>query len=155
MKHFITFFFLKIFFIFVLTNHQIKAEEISYPYPDFQLENTYQIDDGKTVYIEQTEWGHTIWGKDKSSRELNKISHVWFFYGLAKECNFYGKILKNLLFASQKEYYMWGGINENFTIRVYHLYEPHPHFTYHTDIGMVPDMDEAKAWCSFYKPTDL
>ena len=50
---------------------------------------------------------------------------------------------------------MWGGIDENFTIRMYQLYEPHPHFTYHTDIGMVPDMKEAKAWCTFYEPTDL
>ena len=34
-------------------------------------------------------------------------------------------------------------------------YEPHPHFTYHTDIGMVPHMKEAKAWCIFYEPIDL
>ena len=60
------------------------AEEVDYPYGDFQLQDIYQIDDGKAVYIEQTGWGHTIWEKDKSSRELNKISHVWFFYGIAK-----------------------------------------------------------------------
>ena len=130
------------------------AEEVDYPYADFQLQDIYQIDDGKDIYIEQTLFGHTIWGKDKSSRELNKISHVWFFYGIAKECDGFGKILKNVLFASQKEYYMWGGIDENSPIRMYNLYEPHPHFTYHTDIGMVPDMEEAKAWCTFYEPVN-
>ena len=131
------------------------AEEVDYPYADFQLQDIYQIDDGKDIYIEQTGSGNTIWRKDKSSRELNKISHVWFFYGIAKECDGFGKILKNVLFASQKEYYMWGGIDENPAIRMYNLYEPHPHFTYHTDIGMVPHMMEAKAWCTFYEPTDL
>jgi len=45
------------------------AEEVDYPYADFQLQDIYQIDNGKAVYIEQRGWGHTIWGKDKSSRE--------------------------------------------------------------------------------------
>ena len=151
--HWISLFFprlLVLTFIFLSSAH---TEEVDYPYAEFQLQDIYQIDDGKTIYIEQTGSGNTIWGKDKSSRELNKISHVWFFYGIAKECDGFGKILKNVLFASQKEYYMWGGIDENFTIRMYHLYEPHPHFTYHTDIGMLPDMKEAKAWCTFYEPT--
>ena len=48
------------------------AEEVNYPYDDFQLQDIYQINDGKTVYIEQTPVGHTIWAKDKSSKELNK-----------------------------------------------------------------------------------
>ena len=151
----LTLFLILIWAFLILAPLNTFAEEVDYPYADFQLQDIYQIDDGKAVYIEQTGWGHTIWGKDKSSRELNKISHVWFFYGIAKECDGFGKILKNVLFASQKEYYMWGGIDENFTIRMYHLYEPHPHFTYHTDIGMVPHMKEAKAWCTFYEPIDL
>ncbi len=40
------------------------------------------MDDGKIIYIEQTGWGNTIWEKDKSSRELNKISYVWSFEGI-------------------------------------------------------------------------
>ena len=155
MKTFLISSLLQVFFFLVLNDYQTQAEEFNYPYQDFQLQNIYQIDEGKTIYIEQTVLGHTIWEKDKSSRELNKISHVWFFYGIAKECHGYGKVLKNVLFASQKEYYMWGGIDENFTIRMYHLYEPHPHLTYHTDIGMVPNMNEAKSWCDFYKPINL
>tara|TARA_B110000503_G_scaffold84334_1_gene128430 strand:- start:1060 stop:1524 length:465 start_codon:yes stop_codon:yes gene_type:complete len=148
----LTLFLILIWTFLILAPLNTFAEEVDYPYADFQLQDIYQIDDGKTVYIEQTPVGHTIWVKDKSSKELNKISNVWFFYGIAKQCDVYGKILKNVLFASQKEYYMWGGIDEKFTIRMYNLYEPHPHFTYHTDIGMVPDMKEAKAWCTFYKP---
>jgi len=133
-----------------LLSGNIYAEEVNYPYAEFKLQEIYQIDDGKVVYIEQTGVGHTIWVKHKSSKELNKISDVWFFYGIAKECD--DKSLKNVLFASQKEYYMWGGIDENPAIRMYNLYEPHPHFTYHTDLGMVPHIKEAKEWCTFYEP---
>ena len=132
---------------FLLTG-SAYTEEVNYPYDDFKLQDTYQINDGKTVYIEQTPVGHTIWVKDKSSKELNKISNVWFFLGISKECE--GEKL-NVLFATQKEYYYWGGIDGNPPIRMYNLYEPHPHFSYHTDIGMVPDMKEAKAWCAFYE----
>jgi hypothetical protein len=148
----LTLFLILIWTFLILAPLNTFAEEVDYPYADFQLQDIYQIDDGKDIYIEQTLFGHTIWVKDKSSKELNKISHVWFFYGIAKECDGFGKILKNVLFASQKEYYMWGGIDENSPIRIYNLYEPHPHFTYHTDIGMLPDMKEAKAWCTFYEP---
>ena len=148
----LTLFLILIWTFLILAPLNAYAEEVDYPYADFQLQDIYQINDGKTVYIEQTPVGHTIWVKDKSSKELNKISNVWFFLGISKECE--GEKL-NVLFATQKEYYMWGGIDENFTIRMYHLYEPHPHFTYHTDIGMVPDMKEAKAWCTFYEPIDL
>ena len=125
------------------------TEEVNYPYDDFQLQNTYQINDGKTVYIEQTPVGHTIWVKDKSSKELNKISNVWFFHGIAKECE---GVKLNVLFATQKEYYMWGGIDDEPTIRIYNLYEPNPHFTYGTALGMVPNMKEAKQFCTFYEP---
>ena len=85
------------------------AEEVNYPYADFNVKSVYQLDDGKIIYIEQTGWGNTVWEKDKSSIELNKISYVWSFEGIAKECNAYGKDLKNVLFATQKEYYYWGG----------------------------------------------
>jgi hypothetical protein len=125
------------------------TEEVNYPYDDFKLQNTYQINDGKTVYIEQTPVGHTIWVKDKSSKELNKISNVWFFLGISKECE--GE-KSNVLFATQKEYYMWGGIDDEPTIRIYNLYEPDPHFTNGTALGMVPHMKEAKQFCTFYEP---
>ena len=147
----LTLFLILVWTFLILAPLNTFAEEVNYPYADFNVKSVYQLDDGKIIYIEQTGWGNTIWEKDKSSRELNKISYVWSFEGIAKECNAYGKDLKNVLFASQKEYYMWGGIDENFTIRMYHLYEPHPHFTYHTDIGMVPDIKKAKAWCTFYE----
>ena len=125
------------------------TEEVNYPYDDFKLQDTYQINDGKTVYIEQTPVGHTIWVKDKSSKELNKISNVWFFLGIAKECE---GVKLNVLFATQKEYYMWGGIDDEPTIRIYNLYEPDPHFTNGTALGMVPNMKEAKQFCTFYEP---
>ena len=127
------------------------TEEVNYPYDDFQLQDIYQINDGKTVYIEQTPVGHTIWVKDKSSKELNKISNVWFFLGIAKECE---GVKLNVLFATQKEYYMWGGIDDEPTIRIYNLYEPDPHFTNGTALGMVPNMKEAKQFCTFYEPVN-
>jgi len=135
--------------LLTLLTGSVYAEEVNYPYDDFQLQDIYQINDGKTVYIEQTPVGHTIWVKDKSSKELNKISGVWFFLGIAKECE---GVKLNVLFATQKEYYMWGGIDDEPTIRIYNLYEPHPHFTYGTALGMVPHMEEAKQFCKFYEP---
>ena len=135
--------------LLTLLTGSVYAEEVNYPYDDFQLQDTYQINDGKTVYIEGTPFGHTIWVKDKSSKELNKISNVWFFLGIAKECE---GVKLNVLLATQKEYYMWGGIDDEPTIRIYNLYEPHPHFTYGTVLGMVPHMEEAKQFCTFYEP---
>ena len=137
-----------VLFLTLLTG-SLYSEEVNYPYDNFKLQDIYQINDGKTVYIEQTPVGHTIWVKDKSSKELNKISGVWFFLGIAKECE---GVKLNVLFATQKEYYMWGGIDDEPTIRIYNLYEPHPHFTYGTALGMVPHMEEAKQFCKFYEP---
>ena len=39
------------------------AEEVKYPYKDFNVKSVYQLDDGKIIYIEQTGWGNTIWEK--------------------------------------------------------------------------------------------
>ena len=39
----------------------------------------------KLFILNKLGWGNTVWEKDKSSRELNKISYVWFFEGIAKE----------------------------------------------------------------------
>ena len=57
----------------------------------------------------------------------------------------------NIVFASSKEYYYGGGINE-FPIRMYHLYERNAHVSYRTDIGMVMDMKNTS--CTFYEPID-
>ena len=72
--------FITIYWLFlILAPLNAYAEEVNYPYKDFNVKSVYQLDDGKIIYIEQTGWGNTIWEKDKSSRELNKISYVWFF----------------------------------------------------------------------------
>ena len=80
--------------------------------------------------------------------EINYYLLVMIKYKLVcKNCgNFFDS-----WFASSKEYYYGGGIDGTPPIRMYNLYEPHPHFSYHTDVGMVPDMKEAKAWCTFYE----
>ena len=142
---------LSIIVVSLLLSGNVYAEEfrVKYPYVDFKLQDIYQINDGKTVYIEQTSVGHTIWVNDESFNHLNKISNVWFFHGIAKECE---GVKLNVLFATQKEYYMWGGIDDEPTIRIYNLYEPNPHFTYGTALGMVPHMKEAKQFCTFYEP---
>ena len=63
----LTLFLILIWTFLILAPLNAYAEEVDYPYADFQLQDIYQIDDSKTIYIEQTEWGHTIWGKDTSS----------------------------------------------------------------------------------------
>ena len=148
----LTLFLILIWTFLILAPLNAYAEEVDYPYAEFKLQDIYQIDDGKTIYIEQTGWGHTIWGKDKSSRELNKLGSFAYFYGIAKECHAYkDNEFNNIVFASSKEYYYGGGINE-FPIRMYHLHERNAHVSYRTDIGMVMNMNNTS--CTFYETID-
>ena len=73
----------------------VFAKEVKYPYKNFNVKNTYRLDNGKTIFIEQTGWGNTIWEKINNG-ELKKISHVWFVAGIAKECS--DRNLKNIIY---------------------------------------------------------
>ena len=124
--------------------HGAWANDLKFPYPDMDIKNVYQLDNGKTIYIEQTAVGSTIWKKDETAKELKLVKHVWFFDGIAKSCP--DDNLTNVLFATNKEYYYMGGIDETPPIRMYELNNPK------RIINEVPNMKWAKQWCTFYKP---
>ena len=141
--------------IFLLFSTYAFSHETKFPYDYFKTEAIYHLDTGQIIYVEKYVHGYILWEKNATGR-LNKLSPFRGFYGIAKECEAFehsgvGSKFKNIVFGVHKEYYYWGGIDGNPPIRMYNLYEPHPHFSYHTDIGMVPDMKEAKAWCTFYE----
>jgi len=140
---------------FLLFSTSVFSHETKFPYDYFETEAIYHLDTGQIIYVEKYVHGYILWEKNATGR-LNKLSPFRGFYGIAKECEAFehsgvGSKFKNIVFGVHKEYYYWGGIDGNPPIRMYNLYEPHPHFSYHTDIGMVPDMKEAKAWCTFYE----
>ena len=62
----LTLFLILVWTFLILAPLNTFAEEVNYPYADFNVKSVYQLDDGKIIYIEQTGWGNTIWGKDKS-----------------------------------------------------------------------------------------
>jgi len=143
----LTLFLILIWAFLIIAPLNAFAEEVKYPYKDFNVKSVYQLDDGKIIYIEQTGWGNTIWEK-KNNGKFKKISHVWFVEGIAKECP--DRNLKNVLFVAHKEYYLMGGIDEDAPIRIHDLYNTQPYID--TALGSVPNMKYAKEWCEFYKP---
>jgi len=124
--------------------HGVWTNDLKFPYPDMDIKNVYQLDNGKMIYIEQTAVGSTIWKKDEGAKKLKLVKHVWFFDGIAKNCP--DRNLTNVLFATNKEYYYMGGIDETPPIRMYELDNPK------RSINEVPNMKWAKQWCTFYKP---
>ena len=137
--------------IFLLFSTFAFSHETILPYDYFETKAIYHLDTGQIIYVEQDVHGHTLWEKNATGR-LNKLGSFAGFYGIAKECHAYkDNEFNNIVFASSKEYYYGGGINE-FPIRMYHLYERNAHVSYRTDIGMVMDM--GNTWCTFYEPID-
>ena len=128
--------------------HGAWGDDTKFPYPDMNIIYVYQLDNGKMIYIEQTQVGSTIWEKNKTTKELKLVKHIWYFIGIAKSCP--DENLENVLFAIQKEYYYMGGFNEDPPIRMYDLYNPNPWMD--NELGMVPNMKWARSWCTFYKP---
>ncbi len=124
--------------------HGASGVDTKFPYPDMNIIHVYQLDNGKMIYIEQTAVGSTIWEKNKTAKELKLVKHIWYFIGIAKSCP--DRNLTNILFATNKEYYYMGGINETPPIRMYEL------DNLKGSIGMAPDLKYVKQWCTFYKP---
>ena len=136
---------------FLLFSTSVFSHETKFPYDYFETEAIYHLDTGQIIYVEKYVHGYILWEKNATGR-LNKLSPFRGFYGIAKECHAYkDNEFNNIVFASSKEYYYGGGINE-FPIRMYHLYERNAHVSYRTDIGMVMDMENT--WCTFYDPID-
>ena len=81
--------------------------------------------------------------------EFKEISKVWTFIELATKCEMIDS--ENIYFANSLEYWFAGGNNIDYPeIRIFELYEPKP--WRNTDIGIAPDMDYAKRYCTIVKP---
>ena len=63
----LTLFLILVWTFLILAPLNTFAEEVNYPYADFNVKSVYQLDDGKIIYIEQTGWA-TLSGK--------KINHL-------------------------------------------------------------------------------
>ena len=116
------------------------------PHKDFVIKQSYKLDNGNTIIIEQTKMNNVIWEKDFKTNKFNKVSTVWNFIALAKSCESIDE--KNIYFALNKEYYLMGGIDEEPTIRIFDLYNKKPWRD--SDLGIVPNMNWTKQWCEFY-----
>ena len=142
---------MRLLIIFLLFSTYALPHETKLPYDYFETQAIYHLDSGQIIYVEKHVHGNTLWEKNATGR-LNKLGSFAGFYGIAKECHAYkDNEFNNIVFASSKEYYYGGGINE-FPIRMYHLYERNAHVSYRTDLGMVMNMEEAHSWCTFYEP---
>ena len=104
-------------FLFLLIPITLFAQQTKYPYYPFHIQAIYQLDDGNKIYIEQYEHGDIIWKQDSKTGKFTKLAKVWSFIALAKSCERIDK--KNIYFATNKEYYLGGGIVEDPTIRIF------------------------------------
>ena len=137
--------------LFILVLISIQNLTLSNETSSFKKDNLqaiYNLNNGNKIYVEQYERGDRIWEKKHNSNQINKISHVWSFITLAKECQ--GIKTENIYFASNLEYYLGGGaIIDNPQIRVFSLYNPNPWRD--SDLGIVKNMNNTKQWCEFYE----
>ena len=134
-----------ILLLFILTETLVLSDE-KFPFTDASIKKTYKLDNGNTIFIEQTGFNDAIWEKDLKTNKVNKIANVWSFIALAKSCESIDE--KDIYFAQNKEYYLMGGIDEEPTIRIFDLHNKHPWRD--SDLGIVPNMEWAKEWCVFY-----
>ena len=138
--------------IFLLTSTFAFSHETKLPYVYFETAAIYHLDAGQIIYLEKTPDGHTLWEKNATG-QLNELASFWEVLGISKECHAYkDNEFENIVFGTQKEYYYGGGIDPDFPIRMYHLYERIAHVSARTDIGMVMDM--GNTWCTIYEPVE-
>ena len=135
-----------IYIILLLSLPLVVSSNDNLPHKDFVIKQSYKLDNGNTIIIEQTEMNNVIWEKDFKTNKFNKVSIVWNFIALAKSCESIGE--KDIYFAQNKEYYLMGGIDEEPTIRIFDLYNKQPWRD--SDLGIVPNMNWTKQWCMFY-----
>ena len=134
-----------ILLLFILSETLVFSDE-KFPFKDASIKKTYKLDNGNTIFIEQTGFNDAIWEKDSKTNELRQISFVWNFIALAKSCESINE--KDIYFAQNKEYFLMGGIDEEPTIRIFDLHNKHPWRD--SDLGIVPNMEWTKQWCVFY-----
>ena len=132
--------------LFLLLGSTAFSEKL--PFDKSMLKESYTMNNGNTIYIEQYERGNSIWEKDSTTNTFKHITYVWYFLALAERCE--GIKEENIYFAENLEYYLGGGNNiDNPQIRIFSLHNPRPWRT--NDLGIVPDMEWTKQWCVFYE----
>jgi len=138
-----------IFMSLLINISSSNSNEIIYPFDQSNIREKYELDDGNIIIIERWGRGDRIWEQNIKTQKFKKITSIWNFIVLAKECE--GIKEKNIYFGINLEYYLMGGTNiDNPTIRIFNLYDSSPWND--SDLGIVPNMDHAKAWCTFYEP---
>ena len=126
-----------------------NLKKTKFPWKEFHIEKIYLLDNGKIIYIEQHGRGNRIWEKNEKTNELKEISGIWSFIDLARQCESIEE--RDIYFGMNLEYYLMGGTNiDDPTIRIFNLYDSSPWDD--TDLDIVPNMDHAKQWCTFYEP---
>ena len=126
-----------------------NLKKTKFPWKEFNVQKIYLLDNSKIIYIEQHGRGDAIWEKNEKTNELKKISGLWAFLELARQCE--GIKERDIYFGVNLEYYLMGGNNiDDPNIRIFSLYDPSPWRD--SDLDIVPNMDHAKQWCTFYEP---
>ncbi len=142
---------MRFIFIFIILSCSAYSKDlnITYPHKPFDIKSIYNINDGRTIIVENRPRGNTIWEVNKNTKRLNRISDVWNFIDLAQSCERISE--NNIYFAHNLEYWFNGGTNIDFqAIRIFSLDNPKPYNDNY--LGISPSMSYAKEWCTFYKP---
>ena len=142
---------MRFIFIFIILSCSAYSKDlnITYPHKPFDIKSIYNINDGRTIIVENRPRGNTIWEVNKNTKRLNRISDVWNFIDLAQSCERISE--NNIYFAHNLEYWFNGGTNIDFqAIRIFSLDNPKPYNDNY--LGISPSMIYAKEWCTFYKP---
>ena len=141
---------MRFIFIFIILSCSAYSKDlnITYPHKPFDIKSIYNINDGRTIIVENRPRGNTIWEVNKNTKRLNRISDVWNFIDLAQSCERISE--NNIYFAHNLEYWFNGGTNIDFqAIRIFSLDNPKPYNDNY--LGISPSMSYAKEWCTFYK----
>ena len=142
---------MRFIFIFIILSCSAYSKDlnITYPHKPFDIKSIYNINDGRTIIVENRPRGNTIWEVNKNTKRLNRISDVWNFIDLAQSCERISE--NNIYFAHNLEYWFNGGTNIDFqAIRIFSLDNPKPYNDNY--LGISPSMSYAKEWYTFYKP---
>ena len=126
-----------------------NLKKTKFPFKEFNVEFIYLLDNGKIIYVDQHGRGNRIWEKDEKTNELKEISNLWNFIALARQCESIKE--RDIYFGINLEYYLMGGTTiDDPRIRIFSLYDTSPWDD--SDLDIVPNMDHAKEWCTFYEP---
>ena len=109
---------LYVFLVLIFYNNTILAFENSGSFFS-NISHAYKISENKIIYV-LNEQVDGIFEYNQKNNTIKEIARVSNFIALAKSCGD-KKRLKNIYFATNKEYYFWGGFKENPDIRIQFL----------------------------------